>query len=108
MAQHTIKARAKMGSANTADIKILIMHPMDTGLMKNAKTGAVIPAHFIKQLTVTLNGKTVLEGDLGVAISKNPFFDFKVEGAKAGDALAINWSDNLGDSDAYQTTISGS
>ena len=106
MAQHSIKARAKMSTGGVADIKILIMHPMDTGLIKNAKTGEVIPAHFIKQLTVTLNGKTVLDADLGIAISKNPFFDFRVKGAKADDALAIHWSDNLGDSDTLQTTIS--
>ncbi|MDA8328296.1 MAG: thiosulfate oxidation carrier complex protein SoxZ [Betaproteobacteria bacterium] len=106
MAQHSIKARAKMSTGDVADIKILIMHPMDTGLIKNAKTGEVIPAHFIKQLTVTLNGKTVLDADLGIAISKNPFFDFRVKGAKAGDALVINWLDNLGDSDTLQTSVS--
>lgn len=106
MAQHSIKTRAKMSTGDVADIKILIMHPMDTGLIKNAKTGEVIPAHFIKQLTVTLNDKTVLDADLGIAISKNPFFDFRVKGAKAGDALTIHWSDNLGDSDTLQTTIS--
>lgn len=106
MAQHSIKARAKMSTDDVADIKILIMHPMDTGLIKNAKTGEVIPAHFIKQLTVTLNGKTVLDADLGIAISKNPFFDFRVKGAKVGDTLVINWLDNLGDSDTLQTSIS--
>jgi sulfur-oxidizing protein SoxZ len=74
-------------------------------LRKDAKTGQLIPAHFINQVTATLNGKTVLEAQWGAAISKNPFLGFKVKGAKVGDKVVINWVDNKGDKRTDEATI---
>jgi sulfur-oxidizing protein SoxZ len=68
---------------------------METGLRKDKETGKYIPAHFINLVTATLNGKTVLEAQWGVGVSKNPFFEFKVKGAKAGDKIAVHAVDNL-------------
>ena len=46
----------------------------------------------------TLNGKPVMSGQWGPSVSKNPFLQFSVKGAKAGDKIAITWKDNKGDS----------
>ena len=46
---------------DVVDVKVLIQHPMDTGLMKDKNTGKLIPAHFIDQVVATLNGKTVID-----------------------------------------------
>jgi sulfur-oxidizing protein SoxZ len=81
---------------DVADVKVLIDHIMETGLRKDAKTGKLIPAHFINQVVATLNGKTVLDAQWGVGISKNPFLGFRIKGAKHGDKVAINAVDNLG------------
>ena len=45
----SIKMRAKNTDGVTT-IKALISHPMDTGLMKDKKTGKTIPAHFIQEV----------------------------------------------------------
>ncbi len=105
MADHPMKIRAVM-SGGVADVKVLISHPMDSGLLKNAKTGQAIPAHYIKELTATLNGKTVMQADWNGEVSKNPFLNFRIKGAKAGDTVAISWTDNLGETGAQQATIS--
>lgn len=91
----SMKMRATM-QGDIADVKVLIQHVMETGLRKDAKTGNIIPAHFINQVIATLNGKTVLDAQWGVGISKNPFFEFKVRGAKAGDKISVAAVDNLG------------
>ncbi len=101
---NSIKVRAKI-TDGTTDGKALISHPMETGQRKNSKTGKLIPAHFIQELTCTANGADVLTADWGTAISKNPYLSFKFNGAKAGDTLKISWVDNKGESDSVEAKI---
>ena len=102
---NAMKMRARL-AGDVADIKVLIKHVMETGLRKDKATGKLIPAHFIDQVYATLNGKTVLEMQWGVAISQNPFFSFKVKGAKSGDKITISAVDNLGTNFYGETVIS--
>lgn len=99
-----MKIRATM-QGDVADVKALMNHIMETGLRKDAKTGQLIPAHFINMVTATLNGKPVLEAQWGAAISKNPFLGFKIKGAKAGDKIAINAVDNKGEKFSGEATV---
>ncbi len=90
---------------DTADVKVLMNHIMETGTRKDAKTGKLIPAHFINHVVATLNGKTVLEAQWGPAVSKNPFLGFRIKGAKAGDKLVVNAEDNMGEKLSGESTI---
>ena len=89
-----IRAITKDG---VTDIRVLMTHPMDSGARKDA-SGKLVPAHFITDVSATLNGRTVLSAKWGVAVSQDPFLWFRVQGAKAGDKLVIAWQDNTGDS----------
>lgn len=91
---NSMKMRARL-EGDGAHVMVLIKHIMETGLRKDKQTGKFIPAHFINQVVATLNDATVLEMQWGVAVSQNPFFAFKVKGAKAGDKIAISAVDNL-------------
>jgi sulfur-oxidizing protein SoxZ len=99
-----IKIRAQL-DGDTANIKILMTHVMETGQRKDAKTGQIVPAHFIQSVTVTLNGKTVLDTQFSQAVSKNPFLGIRVKGAKAGDKVVVNWVDNKGDKGSGEATV---
>jgi sulfur-oxidizing protein SoxZ len=99
-----MKIRASV-SGDTAEVKCLMNHPMETGLRKDAKTGAVVPAHHITNVTATLNGAKVLDAQWGGGISKNPYLAFKVKGAKKGDKVVVNWVDNTGDKNTAEATI---
>lgn len=99
----TIRLRAKM-KGEKAEIKAIITHPMTTGRAKDKATGEVIPAHFIQEVKVEADGKTILTGDWGGSISKNPYFSFKYSG-KAGSKIKLTWKDNKGESDTMETTI---
>jgi sulfur-oxidizing protein SoxZ len=102
--QKPMKIRA-VQKGNRADVKVLMFHPMETGLRKDKKTGEVIPAHFIKNVTVEHNGNEVMTADMGIAISKNPFLSFRVSNSQSGDTVKISWEDNLGESDSKETKI---
>ncbi|HLL10228.1 MAG TPA: thiosulfate oxidation carrier complex protein SoxZ, partial [Rubrivivax sp.] len=47
--------------------------------------------------TALHNGKPVLNAEWGPAVAKNPFMQFTLKGAKAGDKVAVTWKDNKGD-----------
>ncbi len=99
-----IKIKAKL-SGDIADVKSLMLHPMETGSRKDPDTGELVPIHHITQLTFTNNDKTVMVANFSTAVSKNPFFGFKFRGAKAGDTLRVGWVDNLGGSDEIETVL---
>ncbi|MEW6294327.1 MAG: thiosulfate oxidation carrier complex protein SoxZ [Pseudomonadota bacterium] len=98
-----MKIRAQM-KGDVCEIRVLMSHPMETGQRKDAD-GKTVPAHFIQNLTVALNGKTVVSGQTAGSVSRNPVFGFKVKGAKAGDKVAVSWVDNKGDKRTDETTV---
>jgi sulfur-oxidizing protein SoxZ len=99
-----IKVKAKL-SGDVAEIKSLMLHPMETGSRKDPDSGELVPAHHITQLTFTNNGKTVMVANFSTAVSKNPYFGFSFSGAKAGDTLVVSWVDNKGATDELETVL---
>ncbi len=99
----SIRVRAIL-NGDTTDVQTLIQHPMDTGLMKDAK-GEVIPAHYIQQLSFEHNGKAVFLADWGTAVSKDPYVKFAFKGAAKGDELKVSWVDNKGATDSLTAKI---
>ncbi|MBI2752479.1 MAG: thiosulfate oxidation carrier complex protein SoxZ [Betaproteobacteria bacterium] len=98
-----MKMRATL-KGDTADVRVLMNHPMETGLRKDS-AGKIVPLHFIQEITVKLNGKPVIEGQISQAVSRNPVFSFRVKGAKSGDKLEVSWLDNKGDRNSTETAI---
>lgn len=99
-----IKIKTRL-SGDVAEVKSLIIHPMETGARKDPDTGELVPRHHITQLTFTNNGALVMVANLSTAVSKNPYINFSFRGAKAGDTLRVSWVDNLGDSDELETVL---
>ena len=93
---NNMKMRAQL-KGGLVEVKVLMSHPMETGRKKD-DFGQLIPAHFVQLVTATLNGKTVLEGQWGTGIAKNPYLTFRLKGAKVGDIVAVTWLDNRGTS----------
>jgi sulfur-oxidizing protein SoxZ len=100
-----MKIRATM-QGDSADVKVLMSHPMETGQRRNEK-GELVPQHFITNVTATLNGKTVMNAQWSQAVSRNPFLGFKVKGAKPGDKIGVSWVDNKGEKSSIETTVAG-
>lgn len=98
-----MKIRAAM-KGDLCEIRVLMSHPMETGQRKDAD-GKTVPAHFIQQITVALNGKTVVSGQTAVSVSRNPVFGFKLKGAKAGDKVSVSWLDNKGDKRTDEASV---
>ncbi|MFZ4650115.1 MAG: thiosulfate oxidation carrier complex protein SoxZ [Rubrivivax sp.] len=99
-----MRIRAQM-SGDKATVRVLMSHEMETGQRKDT-AGRTIPAWFIQEVTAMHNGKTVMRAEWGPSVAKNPFLQFSVKGAKAGDKITINWVDNRGDKRTDEATVS--
>jgi len=97
-----IRAQA---AGDKATVCVLMSHEMETGQRKDA-AGALIPAHFITEVSAEHNGKQVLAAQFGTAVSKNPYLAFKFKGGAKGDKLSVSWVDNKGDKRTDEATVS--
>jgi len=103
MATDTIKLRAKEANG-VVTVKALITHPMETGARKDQKTGELVPAEFIQEVTCEHNGKVNMTSQWSGAISKNPYFSYEFAGVK-GDKVKLSWVDNKGASDSAEAAV---
>ena len=100
---NAIKVRSKL-DGDVALVRLLISHPMETGLRKDPE-GQLVPAHFIELLTITYRDRTVLSAQWGPAVSRNPYLAFRFKGAQKGEKLKISWKDNMGESATDEATL---
>ena len=100
----SMKIRALL-EGDICNVKVLMNHPMETGQRRDPKTGQLVPAHYIQNVTASLNGRLVMDAQWSQAISKNPFFGFKVKGARSGDRITVAWVDNLGDKSSTDAVV---
>jgi sulfur-oxidizing protein SoxZ len=90
--------RATLGSGFT-DLRVLMTHPMTTEQQTKGQP------HFIQQLTVKLNGRTVVEGQISQAVSRNPVFSFRLKGGAKGDKVEVSWLDNKGETNKTEAAV---
>jgi sulfur-oxidizing protein SoxZ len=93
-------------TGDKVEVKVLMSHEMETGLRKDAQ-GKIIPAHFIRNVTVTHGAKTVLSAQWGTSVSRNPFLHFRFKGGRPGEKVTITWLDNKGENRTDEAVIAG-
>jgi hypothetical protein len=63
----------------------------NSGAKPSAKTG------FLRSVSVQLNGKPVVDAQLGASMADNPRFGFKFANVQAGDTFAVLCTDDAGE-----------
>ena len=98
-----MRIRAQV-AGDKATVRVLMSHEMETGTRKDS-AGKDIPAWFIQEVSATHNGKPVFSAQWGPAVAKNPFLQFTIKGAKAGDKISVTWVDNKGEKRTDEATV---
>jgi sulfur-oxidizing protein SoxZ len=96
-----MKMRATLAGGNTAahtEVRVLMTHPMTT-----AQSGQAL--HFIQNIAVKQNGRTVVEAEISQAVSRNPVFTFRLKGGAKGDKIEVSWLDNKGETNKIETAV---
>jgi sulfur-oxidizing protein SoxZ len=95
--------RARFDGERTT-LRVLMKHEMESGQRKDG-VGRPVPAWHIQQISVRLNGKTVLSAQWGPAIAKDPFLQLVLKAARPGDSVAVSWTDNRGESRSDEALV---
>jgi sulfur-oxidizing protein SoxZ len=103
MNQYPIRLRATRNEHWT-EVKALLSHPMENGFGKGS-SGELIPAHFITEVQVHLNGDLVTQIRTGTGVATNPLFGWRIKGAQVGDKVSVSWRDNLGNQQSKDTLV---
>ena len=98
-----MRIRAQV-AGDKATVRVLMSHEMETGLRKDA-AGKAIAAWYIQEVSAQLNGKPVLTAEWGPSVSKNPFMQFNIKGAKVGDKVSVAWKDNKGETRTDEAAV---
>ena len=96
-----IRAQA---TGDKALVRVRMSHEMESGQRKDG-AGKIIPAWFIQEVSVLLNGRPVLSAQWGPSVSKDPYLQFVLKGAKPGDKVTIQWLDTRGERRSDDATI---
>lgn len=73
-------------------VQLSISHPNTTGLQRDQITQLQIPARFIRELRVELDGEPVFSAETDISVSENPMFRFHMKPATEGvlSVLAVD------------------
>jgi sulfur-oxidizing protein SoxZ len=91
-----IRARVReRDGRSVTEAQVLMPHPMETG-MRQDTAGALVPAHHITDVTVTLGPRTVFAARMSIAVARDPLLHFRFTGAEPGQVLRVVWVDTQG------------
>jgi len=102
-ANEAMRIRAQAGAAG-ATVRALMTHEMESGQRRDA-ANKPIPAWHITDVAAALTGRPAFAAEWGPGVARNPFLQFTLKGAKAGDRLALSWRDNRGASRSDEAAV---
>jgi len=86
----------KFKTGEVIKVNFMVMHPMETGMRKDKKTGKIVPADYINEVKFFFNDKPFTTMTIWESVSTNPVFtiNFKVPGA---GTLKVVYKTNTGE-----------
>lgn len=86
----------KYKAGDVVKVDFIVIHPMDTGLQKDKKTGKLKPAHFIDHITFSLDGTPFTTMQVWETVSTNPYFSVNLKVPGKGK-ITVDYTDNMGE-----------
>jgi sulfur-oxidizing protein SoxZ len=97
MGKALVKVKPKKYSVgDTVKVDFIAIHPMDTGMKKDKKTGKVIPAKYIQEVEFFFNDKSFTKMVVWETVSTNPYFSVNMKITEPGKVKVV-YKDNTGE-----------
>ena len=94
MAQARLLLPERVALGDVITVRLLIQHGMETGYRQDMD-GRVIARNVIRLVRCELGGAEVFRAEPSSGISANPYFEFSLRVAQAGQWL-VQWQDDAG------------
>ncbi|MDH4944468.1 thiosulfate oxidation carrier complex protein SoxZ [Sulfurimonas sp. C5] len=101
--QSLIKIKPKKyKDGDIVKVNFMVIHPMETGMRKDKKTGQIVPASYINSIKFDYNGQIITNMTVWESVSANPVFttNMKINGK---GTLTVTFTDNAGE--VYEKSI---
>ena len=89
---------------DTVKVDFIVIHPMDTGMQKDKKTGKIKPAHYIDNITFSFDGKPFTTMKVWESVSTNPYFSVKYKVTGKGK-ISVEYTDNQGEKNSKSKKV---
>jgi len=100
-----IKIKPKKYSVgDVVKVDFIVIHPMETGMRKDKKTGKLIPAKYIDNIKFYYGDKLVTEMAVWESVSTNPYFSINLK-VTHKDKLKVVYKDNTGELNEKSKTV---
>jgi len=76
-------------------VDFIVIHPMETGMKKNKKTGKIKPAHYINEVNFYYGDTLLSSMEVWESVSTNPYFSINMRVTKKAP-LKVEFKDNKG------------
>ena len=85
-------------------VDFIVIHPMETGMKKDKKTGKIKPAHYIDSITFSFNDKPFTKMTVWESVSTNPYFsvNYKITGK---GKIRVDYTDNMGEKNSKSKKV---
>jgi sulfur-oxidizing protein SoxY len=97
LGQIQIRTQDKLVLNEPAWAQMIVVHPNHTGFQRHPLTTLPISAHYVTDVTVSLDGKPVLTAKTTIAMSEDPDFRFYFVPRRPG-SLTVEVKDSRGQS----------
>jgi len=106
MKKNSIKLRIANNTKGEQALKAIFSHPMETGLRRDKRTNKNIPADYIEDLRISVDGEMYFEITLGEFVSRNPYLTFTfAKPIVDGQLMKIVWFDNSERETSYEFIV---
>jgi len=103
VANARIQVPASLSQGEVFEVRVLIRHPMETGLRHN-DIGQLIPQNVIHLLTCRYNGVEVFRAELFPGVAANPYVSFFTTAVASGE-LEVSWTDDGGQTGTERASV---
>jgi sulfur-oxidizing protein SoxZ len=100
-----MRIRAQIKEGETF-VHVLMPHPMETGF-RTDDAGRPISAHYITDVEIWVQERTVLSATLSRAVSQDPLLYFRFKGGRPDDTIRVVWTDSRGERRSDEAKILG-
>ncbi|WP_345986263.1 thiosulfate oxidation carrier complex protein SoxZ [Sulfurimonas sp. HSL-1656] len=86
----------KFKSGDVVKVNFMVMHPMETGMRKDKKSGKIVPADYITEVKFFYNDTPFTTMQVWESVSTNPVFTINFKVPAAG-TLKVVYKTNTGE-----------
>ncbi len=71
--------QASKQSKSTREIQLMVRHPNYSGMQLNQETGYYIPAHYVEEMIVQVDGEQLMKIEGAISLSEDPIIRFQFQ-----------------------------